>query len=240
MYKPFNRRILFPSICGDSILRWKLLTYISLVALPFLVAVYVNGNWQQSLFAIILMAGLPSMQFWYKNPVLVDAPAICMALAAALLPWPYNLAVVTVGAFGRETVPVFAAIYAWNPVLLLGLIPVISWMFMAPQGTDQLKRENWLDHPIKTAVAFKKGKWLNPDYMIFPWGAGLLALFNPSFQLATAAGIAYAQLLVATDWTRLYVWAAPVVILNSVYIGGEWMIPLAVIHLFNPKRGDGA
>ena len=75
--------------------------------------------------------------------------------------------------------------------------------------------------------------------MIYPWGALLIALFYPSWQLIAVLIIAYSQLLVATDWARLYVWATPVMCVQAGYVNTEWMIPLAVAHWFNPKQGTG-
>lgn len=241
-YPPFNRRILFPFICGDKERNWLLLTKASLVLLPLLVALYVYmevGLWQAAVFSAVLMAGMPCMRFWFDVPILTDAPALCLALVSAILPWPFNLFVAALGGLGRETVPIFAALYAWNPLLLLGLIPVGIWTIVAPVGPDQMKRESWLDHPFKTAQDYKRGKWRSPEYLIYPWGVALIALFYPTWQLASTLVVAYSQLFVATDWARLYVWAAPVMYVRAAQVGVEWMIPLSIIHWFNYKRGPG-
>lgn len=242
VHPPFNRRVLFPILFGKDEKVWQLWTRISIIALPLLVALYVFqslGSWQSALFAAFLMAGMPSMVYWWETPVLVDAPALCFAVGAALLPWPYNLIVAAIGGLGRETVPIFAALYTLNPILLLGLIPVGIMAIVAPKGEDLLNRDEWLKHPIETAQKFKKGTWRSAKHFIYPWGAGLAALFYPSWQLGLTALIAYSQLFVATDYVRLYVWAAPVVLLQVGHIDPVYMIPLIIIHWFNPVRGEG-
>lgn len=244
-YKPFHRRILFPYICKDVQWRWRILTEISLVYLPLLVGLYLwlNGlSWQAVLFGVVIMAGMPSMRFWYKTPVLVDAPAICLAISAAVLPPPYNYITVGVGGLASEKVPIFAALYAWDPTLLfVGAIPlVLIEFFIKPGKTDQMSREESLDHPFLTAQRFKAGAWFNPDLMLWPMGVALTSLFYPTWQLMATIVVAYAQLFVATDYARLYVWAVPVMALQAGMVGIEWMIPLAALHLFNPRAGGGA
>lgn len=241
-YTPFNRRILFPFICKDVVSRWEILSISSIVLLPLLVGYYVYSilhSWESALFAVGLMAGMPSMKFWKDVPVLTDAPALCLSVLAALLPYPFNVIFVCIGAFGRETVPLFAALYAWNPILLVGLIPIGVWAFIAPRGKDQLDRESWLDHPFETAKKFKKNLWLSPKMMVYPLGAALASLFYPSWQLVVTTLVAYSQLVVATDWVRLYVWATPVMCLQAGYIDTSLMLPLLVVHWFNPNRGTG-
>lgn len=242
VYPPFNRRILFSLVLRDSKAAWRALTLTSVVLLPFLVGVYIltkGGSWQGATFGAILMAGMPSIKYWIDVPILTDAPAMCLALIAVLLPWPYNLVVACVGGLGRETVPLFAALYAWNPMLLFGIVPVAIWSILAPKGSDQMNREEWLDHPFKNAMRFKAGKWLSPDYMVYPWGAAIIALLYPTWQLAATLAVAYSQLFVATDWVRLYVWAAPVMCLAAAQVDVRWMLLLIIIHIFNVKKGPG-
>lgn len=241
--RPFNRRILLPLLCGSRVWCWQLVSYSSLFLLPCLTAVYVFQRLQSpeaALFAALLMAGLPTMQFWLKTPVLTDAPAMVFALAAAILPWPWNLVTAVVGGFARETVPLFAALYAWNPVLLLALVPIGIYAKFAPVGADQLGREAWLAHPFRIAQNYKSGQWRNPLLMLTPWGAGLACLWFVSEQLVAVLAVAYAQLLVATDAARLYVWAAPVVLLGAAMIDIRLMPVLVVVHWLNPWRGSGA
>ena len=241
-YRPFNRRVLLPWLCGSDERRWWLVSYSALVSLPVLMAVYVlqNGvSLQAAAFAALLIALLPSVLFWLKTPVLTDQFGIATALFAAVLPWPWNLIVCTVGAFGRETVPIFAAIYSWDPVLLVGLIPIGVWSLIAPVGKDQMKREAWLDHPFQTSWSFKKDRLRDIQLWVTPWGAALAGLFFPSAQLVTAMFVAYTQTIIATDAVRLYVWAAPVLILQACHVDAAWMVPLVMFHWTNPWRGDG-
>lgn len=241
-YPPFNRRILLPFLCGSDERLWQLLSYSSLVSVIVLTGVYSHMNGaspEGAFFAMFLMALMPTMKFWLQTPVLTDQFGLMMALAAAILPWPLNLLTCIVGGFARESVPIFAALYAWNPVLLLGFLPVAIWSIVAPKGPDQMKRESWLDHPLQTSYAFKKGKYRDIKLWITPWGAALAGLFFPSVQLVMTMFVAYAQTIIATDAVRLYVWAAPVLILQAVQVDVMWMLPLAVSHWTNPWRGEG-
>ena len=179
------------------------------------------------------------MMYWLHTPVLTDAPAMCFAVLAALLPWPFNVIVALIGGFARETVPVFAALYAWSLWPLIALIPIGAWALFAPEGADPIKRESWLARPFKTAMEFKHGEWREFGAMVTPWGGALAALAFPSPHLFATIAVAYAQLVVATDFTRLFVWAAPVVVLHAAQVPVEWMLPLAVFHITNPWRGAG-
>lgn len=241
--RPFNRRVLLPFLCGSDVLHWQWLSYSCLFLLPVLTGVYVHYHmnaWIPALFAALLMAGLPQIQFWLKTPVLTDQFGITMALLAAVLPWPWNLIVCTVAAFGRETVPIFAAIYSWDPVLLAALVPIGLWSLVAPKGPDQLGRDNWLAHPVENSMKFHKDAWRHIGVMLLPWGAGIMSLCFMSMQMFAACLVAYAQMIVATDSARLFVWAAPVVFLQLAQVDPQWMGLLVVLHWLNPWRGNGA
>jgi len=241
--RPFNRRVLLPLLCGSHVRSWQWLSYSCLFLLPVLMAVYVHSHtasWIQALFAALLIAGLPQIQFWIKTPVLTDQFGMMTALLAAVLPWPWNLIVCTVAAFNRETVPIFAAIYSWDPVLLVALVPIGIWAYVAPKGPDQLGRDNWLAHPVKNSLKFHENAWRHIGVMLLPWGAGILSTCFLSVQMVAVTVVAYAQLIVATDSARLFVWAAPVVFLQLSYVDPQWMGLLVVLHWLNPWRGNGA
>ena len=236
--RPFHLRWLQPKICGTSERRWQIVTRGSIVALAVLIALYTRSPWMAA------CAFLPGIAFSWRHPVLVDPLGMALALGSALLLpicWPAAIVLACIAGMTRETAPVWAAVYAFNPLLLVGLVPVaIRWLMR--QGPDVLDEQNaWiLAHPFKAALIFHTQRWQDPLLMVTPWGgliAGLAAL-TPQLGLALALG--YGQLLVATDSVRLYQWAAPVMALATVAALPAWAIPFAALAIvFNPKRGDG-
>jgi hypothetical protein len=80
----------------------------------------------------------------------------------------------------------------------------------APVAPDDPYAETLLK-PLRTGLRSHRYDWFNPAVMLLPWGACLVSVINPSWQLATVLAVAYAQLLVATDTQRLYQHAAPIV-----------------------------
>lgn len=239
---PFNRRVILPLVLGSELRWWWLASFVSCLLICLLTSLWALKSglpWQAVLFSFLIMAGLPQIPYWLKTPVLTDAPAMATALVSSLLPWPWNLLVACIGGFMRETTPIFAALYAWNPILLLALIPIGIYSWLAPVGKDPLGREEWHRHPFKTSMKWHSGKWLDIQHMILPWGAGVFSLCFLSWQLVLTVVAAYAQLLVATDTSRLIVWAAPVVAMQLAHIDPFWMPVLVIAHWFNPYRGEG-
>ena len=81
----------------------------------------------------------------------------------------------------------------------------------------------------------------HPLIWIWPWGAGLIALADLSPQLVVVLAVAYAQTVVATDTVRLYQWAWPVVaVATAGVVPLAWLLPLAVLHIASPFKGQGA
>lgn len=236
--RPFHLRWLLPAICGTSMIRWKIITRSSVIAIGLLTALYTHNPW------MACVAFLPGIAFNWRFPVLVDAPAMTLALAAAVLwphCWPAAIALALVAGCVRETAPVWAAIYAWNPVLLMGLVPV-AIRALQRQGEDPLDAENqWIiEHPIKASRKYHAGLWSEPTLMVTPWGPLMVGLASLDAQLIAALAIGYSQLLLATDSVRLYQWAAPVLALAACRILPSWALPfVAVGVIFNRWKGPG-
>ena len=201
----------------------------------------------QGLAAAVMLLGLPSVRFNVTHPVLVDAAALGLAALAAGL-WVsgfHAAAIVTVLIAGatKETAPIFAALFAWSPWLLAGMIvPAVIASLRTP-GPDPMTGEHpWLlRHPIKASRKYHARYLLDvhPN-LVTPWGASVVALGAPSLQLFATLAVAYAQITIATDTVRLYQWAAPVVaIAATTAVDARWW-PLLIIGVwFNPLRGDG-
>ena len=244
---PFHRRALLPWICGTDPKRWITQAWIGYALL--LVGTFgLVGGWQ-GLAAAALVAVLPGIMLGLVHPVLVDTTALGLATASAAL-WVNDLqtpaiALVLVAGAAKESAPVFAAVFAWNPLLLVGLVvPLLIGVIrgagepMAEMG----KHHQWiLEHPIKASRKYHDGmlRSLSP-VLVFPWGALVVALAAPSWQLGAALAVAYGQLLLATDTVRLYQQAAPAVaIAATTAVDPVWWPVLLVLTAFNPARGDG-
>ena len=244
---PFHRRALLPWICGTDPKRWITQAWIGYALL--LVGTFgLVGGWQ-GLAAAALVAVLPGIMLGLVHPVLVDTTALGLATASAAL-WVNDLqtpaiALVLVAGAAKESAPVFAAVFAWNPLLLVGLVvPLLIGVIrgagepMAEMG----KHHQWiLEHPIKASRKYHDGmlRSLSP-VLVFPWGALVVALAAPSWQLGAALALGYAQLLIATDTVRLYQQAAPAVaIAATTAVDPVWWPVLLVLTAFNPARGDG-
>jgi hypothetical protein len=236
--RPFHLRWLLPRLLGADSARWQVVTRTSVLAIGVLTAVYAHSVWMGCVVA------LPGIWFNWRHPVLVDAPAMALALAAALL-WPISpaaaIALVLIAGCVRETAPVWSAVYAWQPWLLVGLVPVaVRWLMR--QGSDVLDAENaWiLVHPIKASAKYHRGLWTDAGTMVAPWGGLVAAVAFLDARLEVALGLAYAQLLAATDSVRLYQWAAPVLAASCVAGLPSWALPfVALFVVFNPWKGQG-
>ena len=236
--RPFHLRWLAPFICRQDERRWKALSGASVAAVAILTAIYTGSAW------MACVAFLPGILLNVRHPVLVDAFGMALALGAALLLpicWPAALIVALLAGCARETAPVWAAVYAWNPIMLVGLVPVgIRWAMR--QGSDVLDAENaWvIAHPFKASLKYHAGRWLDPSLMVLPWGGLLAGVTAFTTQTVVAVGLGYAQLAVATDSVRLYQWAAPVVALAAVHAVPIWALPIvALTVIFNPWKGPG-
>lgn len=252
--RPFHYRWLVPKLCGATDgRRWHYLTRACLWALLPLTWWYIGG-WR-GVAAAVALTGLAGVwKFNRQYPILVDAPGMCCALASADLIrhglWPLGIACALIGGCVRETSPVWAALYAWNPVALVGLVPVLG-RHLQREGPDVLDAGNaWvLKHPILASRQFHLGEMHCADLpvqrlplvaYVLPWGVALLALAHPSWQLAAALVVAYAQVAVATDTVRLYQWAWPVMLASAVAIVPQHALVLFVVAaLVNPFASEG-
>lgn len=236
--RPFHLRFGLPLVLRRNVTAWMWCSRLAIVAFGVLVAVYAGSPW------MACAAFLPGVVFSWRHPVLVDAMGMMLALLAAVLwpvLWPAAIVVVLLAGCVRETAPVWAAIYAWNPVMLIGLLPVIVRAFQRA-GTDVLDDENaWiLRHPIRASRKYHRGLWLDPMVMVAPWGALLVGLRSFDVQLGVALAVGYGQLALATDSVRLYQWAAPVLAAATARSVPGWALPFVALGVvFNPWKGQG-
>lgn len=237
--RPFMFRVLVPYFCQNDPSSWRQCALYSFAALAVL------GWWYTGAWAAVLIPfGLAGLTVQTKAPVLVDLPAMALALASACCfrqGW-YGPAVTYALLAGatKETAPLFAAAYAWSPLPLVGLlVPACIAIFRKPgPDTSTGHAHEALVHPIKTALATHRGQPFL--WFVLPLGVLVLGLAHPTWQVAAVLLLAYGQLIVATDLVRLYVWAWPVLALNTFHVvPRSWWLPLVVLHLASPHRGEG-
>lgn len=235
--RPFVWRWLLPAVTGRDPEVWRLITYVSLVFLPFVVWAW-SGDWR----TMLLLPGLAGVvHVNVRFPVLTDVPAMLFALTCALMVgrgwWAPAVAFACLAGATNERAPVFAALFAWHPVPLFGLIAV-GWTLKPgpdPCGGDAAQA---LVRPVQTS--WEAHRRLPLWAWVLPWGAGVFALAAPSWQLAATCAAAYLMCVVATDTVRLYQWAWPVVAVCALEaIPAGWLALAVVLHVVNPFRSEG-
>lgn len=219
---PFHRRF-----CGWNKHVLTVVTLASMLALGTLM-----GDWKRAL----LLISLPGAWLITTHPTCVDAPAMLLAWVAGLL-FPHHpyFAVALSCASGviHERGPVFAALYAWHPLLLVGLVGV-GWWRKASQGAD------------KDAFSGQRGLWgavkaHKPYNDFLDWRVTffstravlpLAAYYGaPASAWATLA-VAWGSRIVGTDFARFIFWAAPALIVALPGVPA-WMV---VVHLLAFRR----
>lgn len=245
--RPFLLRWLLPALCGRSERAWWRVWLASwpVLALSMVGWRMVEGDgWQYAVAATVLLLGLPGILGpAVVIPVGVDLPASALTMVAVLamstghpLGVAVGMAVVACAACVKESAPVFAALWFWSlwPLVAL-LVVVVRWWRVKP-GPDPLgpKFQAIADHPFRSALAARAGRWRDARLMVAPWGACLAALYEPNMQTVAALAVAYGLLLVATDTVRLVHHAAgPVLAVAAVaHVPVAWLPALCVAHVF--------
>lgn len=243
--RPFHLRWLWPFICEDDIRKWHwvwLMSWPLLGVLMFLYGYDRTDSWQVGVAASLVLLGLPGV--WGPNvvrPVGVDLPSMVVGLAAVVV-WDFGLVwlalvLVVFAALGKESMPVWVALWAWHPVFLIGLIaPVVRGLVVKPamdEVTAHLNLREVHDHPFRSALQFHRGQWRDGWVMVAPWGVGVLALVDVSLPVVCCLVFAYLQLLVATDTVRLLHTAAgvPVALAAVETVPLVWLPLAVVVHI---------
>lgn len=208
---PFHRRF-----CRWP--RWLLIgvSLASLVTLGVLM-----GDWKKSL----LLMTLPGAWLIATRPTTVDAPAMLLAYAASMLfpSQPYFAVLLScIAGVIHERGPVFAALYAWSPLLLVGLVGVQWWCQAAPADEDARVGRGFISSVL---VHRADHDWLDWPTTVFAMrGVPLMAAgFGVSISAWVALGVAWASRLVGTDLGRFAFWAAPVLVRDLPDVPA-WMV----------------
>lgn len=241
--RPFHYRWLIPALAGRNGRAWQALQIAALLGMVALSVAY-NDDWKAGVAAGLAMFGLAGITLNLRLPVLVDLPAMSLALAAAVIAdtnLPAAIALAVAAGACKETSPVFAAAYAWNPWLLAGLLaPALRHLWKTgPDMCEGLAAEA-LTHPLKVAWQVRKGRWTDPKLWLLPWGGLTAGLYQPTWQVAVTLALAYSQCVLATDTVRLYQWAWPVLAAHTFTVLPPAWWPLAVAAtIWNPYAGNG-
>ncbi len=213
---PFHRRF-----CGWNRTALVMATTASLVALGAMM-----GTWKQAL----LLMTLPGAWFISIHKTTVDAPSMLLAYGASLV-MPYNpwvaMGMSCLSGFIHERGPVFAALYAWNPFLLIGLACVGWWRKPASADHDKLVGRGLWD----SLMAHKPyTDWL--DWVVPGWGLrGLIpiaAYSGVSYSAWASLAVAFASRAVGTDGARFLWWAAPALV-RDMPDAPVWMVAAHVM-----------
>ncbi len=168
------------------------------------------GDWKKAL----LLLTLPGACFLVTHPTTVDGPAILLAWGASLLfpthPW-FAVLMSCVAGFVHERAPVYAALYAWHPLLLVGLVAVGWWRTPAPPDDDIRVGRGFI-----YSFLTHKGDhdWLSLQQTLTSSRA--LPVMAGFYGVSTAAwlalGLAWGQRLICSDLGRLVFWAGPIIV----------------------------
>ncbi len=237
--KPYSRRWLLPYLLGSDPRNWKLLTHACLALIPMNAFYYASAfglkGWS-ALFATALICAQPGLRLSLRYPVLNDAPAFMLALCTAGLAheghiWPAVMLSLWLGAM-RESAPVFAALWAWSPWPLLGLLAAGWFRKSAPSDIP------WLAHPMQEAWKKRREIGLDGNVYFWPLGGALAGLTIYSWQTALTVTIASAQLFIAQDTLRLLVWCAPVLCVGATTILPSilWILTLLITIFYQTSK----
>jgi hypothetical protein len=198
---PFNRRFTY----------WPSRLLIALSWLGYLYVAWDLGTWQK----VVLFATLPGVVFCVTAPTCPDLLGVALALGAARLfpSHPYvAIGVSLIGGVVHERVPVFAALYAWNPWLLLGLLGVRWWARKGATGDNHPDADRLVNLDLKTCVKRHKRyqdfleykQWWIPTRLL-----PLLAAWqNVPSRAWGAFALAHASRVMGTDAGRFILWGA--------------------------------
>lgn len=183
------------------------------------------GDWKRAL----LLMTLPGAWFVVSHPTTVDAPAMLLAWCASLLmpTHPYvAVALSCVSGVIHERGPVFAALYAWHPLLLLGLVGVGWWRKAAAQDSDKLVGGGFL-HSLRVSRPYNDFLDAKTTFLGLRGLPLMAAYFGVGWQAWVTLAVAWASRAVGTDFGRFVWWAAPALVVKLPDVP-LWMVALQI------------
>jgi hypothetical protein len=252
--RPFHLRWGLPALCGANLRAWWAVWITSWIVLGVSTVGWAFARGltpAQACLTGVLLLGLPGILGpGVSIPVQVDLPATALTMlgvALAVTGHPIwivvGIMVIMVASSVRETAPICAALWLWSPWPLIALVvPLIIAIVRKPAASSGIPEWDRITaHPFRTSLEYHAGRWRDARLMILPWGVCLVGLYALDWRLAIILGIAYAQLLIATDTVRLYQHVAgPALAITAAALIPDAWVPLAMIgHLFwiwKPER----
>jgi len=195
MPMPFHLRWLLPVVLGKEIRNWRIASMVGWLA--FLIGVGFMGGWPAGL----LVATLSGPSLIFKLPVLVDGVALGFtAIVAAQSNTTAMIVLAILAGCVSERAPIFAALWAWSPWPLVGLISPLIRVAFWRSGTDVKQLEGTLATDVLQRP-WRIATWRNwrDVNLIAPWGGMLAGLLYLDAQMVAVLSVAYAQLIIATD-----------------------------------------
>jgi len=237
---PFRLRWLIPKLIGDHERTWLIAYPVALILTCPLMCWFAELNGINGLWAVAIWCALPLWDLLSKWAGVVDPFAWCFALGAASLSLAgYTVAALITAIVAGMVAPkavIFSALWSRNPLILVGLIPVIIRELTAKRG-EPLVHADVINHPWIAAMKHNGPHLHDMKNLLFPWGACLVGFMTIPLFHAITITVAYSQMFRAIDVSRLYMWAAPVVIVATVANVPEAYMPVAVLATwFNPFR----
>jgi hypothetical protein len=201
---------------------WDGLSLVSLAASSCLVGALATRHGSSPGLASALWLGLPWVRSLTRNPFLLDQVGMLAALVPMLgadLPWPVTVAAALVAGACSERAPVFAAVFAWSPLPLVGLVVPGLAALLTERGPAMAEHSTVAD-PWRSGRELLRTQpvWT----LVAPWGMCLLAAGAATVQVCVAVALGYAQTLVATDRVRLVQWSAPLVCVAAAGVMAPW------------------
>lgn len=239
---PYRLRWLLPMILPPGGRVWWIVSASAFVLSCPLIALFAEAHGVSGLWAVLLWVALPMWDINLKLCMLVDPVAWLFALISAVLIIQGDtigavIAVMIAGMVAPKA-PVFAALWTLNPWLLLGMVPVVVAHLVIPKR-EAPKNIIELSQPWLTGIRTHGIHLHDAKELLLPWGGCMAAVLCGDWRILPAVIVAYAQLLRSTDSARLYMWAAPVVIIGALKVIPEAALMVALLYTwFNPVRPD--
>ena len=243
---PYCLRWLYPFIMPKraSLVAWMNTGAVGLWLTFPLIYLFATASGVNGLWACALWGTLPLIDILWGLPGLVDHVSWPVGIATAVLflngHTEAAIALSLIGGLIEPRLPVMVAAWAWNPWALVGLVSVAVLWKVAKRGPAEIMEDpEPLLHPWQAGQKYNTVTFRDMRQGVLPWGALLAGLAALTPAVVASLALAYSQLFRATDRARLFMWAAPVMLVAAMRVIPETMLPVAVlVTWYNPWRGE--
>lgn len=212
------------------VLQWQ--SWVSLVVSGVLVGVLAEQWGAPGWLAVALFVVLPWFRHCARCVGYLDPLAMMTGLGAAVAwgagLWWLAVPLSVLSGLTHERGPVFAALFAWSPWLLLGLLGH-GLARLLVRGTSET-----CPYRGTMAVSFRAHREAQSNRglveWVLPWGAAIFGIGSclegsgTGSQLAALMVVSYGQLVVAMGCVRLVQWAAPLLCVAAALVMAQWPV----------------